>query len=217
MLSILNSILYSYSSPRLFYTIAISGYLYAGDKTRDNILLNFEVNMDFMTLGRFCFGLMLIFVLPLNLLPCRHSVLSLPILLKNVYISDVTTRMDITTVTSDKVTTIESDDDDSMLSIYDYNRIHRSTIAILIFSYTLSVIVPGVGILWAFCGSSMSLLFGFCIPCLCYLKLCKDDIDWKNAKTVGAVFIAIFSFVASVVCTVQIISDARIMEKKLPR
>jgi len=190
---------------RLFYIIAISGYLYAKEGTLDNILLNFEINFDLITLGRLGFGLMLIFVLPLNMLPCRDSFLSLPILFRNLYESDK------------PILHSQADDKGRQphyrLPISSEYMIPLSTLAILIFCFILSVLVPGVGILWAFCGSSMSLLFGFFVPCACYLKLCEDHTN-LNVRSNAAILIGIFSLGASIVCTIQIVSDARNMENK---
>ena len=194
---------------RLFYIIAISGYFYAYDGTRDNILLNFDINFDLITLGRLGFGLMLIFVLPLNMLPCRESFLNLPILFRNLNkLDNDNFVMDSELGYKERHKDTTPSSSESMILIF--------TVAILMISYILSVLVPEVGILWAFCGSSMSLLFGFFVPCVCYLKLCNDRTH-LNVRSYAAISVAIFSLVASIVCTTKIVSDARIIETKVIR
>jgi len=66
----------------LFYIVGLSGYLYAYDKTKDNILLNFPLNCKMVTIGRLGYGFTLMFGLPLVFLPCRDALLSLPVLIQ---------------------------------------------------------------------------------------------------------------------------------------
>ena len=80
-----------------------------------------------------------------------------------------------------------------------------STLVILGLAYVCAVAVPGVGLVWSICGSSMSLIIGFFIPAACYLKIrIRKRI---NPRSIGAWSMLIFSIFASVICTSQIISS----------
>lgn len=62
----------------LFYAVGLCGYLYAGNATRDNILLNFKLSDPAVMAGRVGFCLTLMFGLPLILLPCRDAAICIP-------------------------------------------------------------------------------------------------------------------------------------------
>lgn len=62
----------------LFYLVGLGGYIFAGNQTRDNILLNFEISDRAVLSGRIGFCLTLMFGLPLILLPCREAALAVP-------------------------------------------------------------------------------------------------------------------------------------------
>lgn len=62
----------------LFYAVGLGGYLFAGDATKDNILLNFALSDPAAMAGRVGFCLTLMFGLPLILLPCREAAVSIP-------------------------------------------------------------------------------------------------------------------------------------------
>lgn len=61
----------------LFYAVGLGGYLYAMDKTLDNILLYFLLHDPAILVGRLGFCFMLLFGLPLILLPCRKAFLQI--------------------------------------------------------------------------------------------------------------------------------------------
>ena len=62
----------------LFVVVGVAGYLYAGDNTLDNILLNFPVDDVAILAGRFGYCLNILVGLPLILLPCREAWLAVP-------------------------------------------------------------------------------------------------------------------------------------------
>lgn len=62
----------------LFLAVGLCGYVYAGEATYDNILLNFEFSDKAILAGRMGFCLTLMFGLPLILLPCREAFMSIP-------------------------------------------------------------------------------------------------------------------------------------------
>ena len=62
----------------LFYTVGLCGYLYAYDDTKDNILLNFPLDVGTVFVGRIGYGVTILFGMPLVFLPCRAAILSLP-------------------------------------------------------------------------------------------------------------------------------------------
>ena len=68
---------------RLFYIVGLCGYLFAYDETRDNILLNFPLSYEIVSIGRLGYGFTLMFGLPLVFLPCRDALLLIPTLIKN--------------------------------------------------------------------------------------------------------------------------------------
>ena len=83
-----------------------------------------------------------------------------------------------------------------------------STFSILLFGYICAVAVPGVGIVWRICGSSMALIIGFFIPAACYLKIrSRKKI---NPRSIAAWTMTVFSVVASIVCTLHVVADARL-------
>jgi len=88
-----------------------------------------------------------------------------------------------------------------------------STLCLLTFGYIGAVAVPGVGIVWSVCGSSMSLIIGFFIPAVCYLKIRSKKR--MNPRSVGAWSMAIFSVLASIICTSYIISEIRLKNARV--
>lgn len=59
-----------------FYIVGVCGYMYAYDDTKDNIILNFELNDRVIILGRLGYAATLGCGMPLVLLPCRESLLT---------------------------------------------------------------------------------------------------------------------------------------------
>jgi len=77
-----------------------------------------------------------------------------------------------------------------------------STLVLLAFGFYVSIAVPGVGVIWGICGSSMALIIGFFLPAACYLKI--RSRKGMNPRSVVAWFMIVFSTVASIVCTAYI-------------
>lgn len=65
------------SSFLLMYIFGLAGYLYAYDETNGNVLLNFDPTDRVILTGRVGCGIMTLFALPINTLPCREALLSL--------------------------------------------------------------------------------------------------------------------------------------------
>jgi amino acid permease len=61
----------------LMYIFGVAGYLYSGDNTKDNILLNFNVSDKLILLGRMGCGTNLMLNLAIVTLPCRDSMLEI--------------------------------------------------------------------------------------------------------------------------------------------
>eukprot|EP00551_Chaetoceros_affinis_P009150 CAMPEP_0203681346 /NCGR_PEP_ID=MMETSP0090-20130426/42457_1 /ASSEMBLY_ACC=CAM_ASM_001088 /TAXON_ID=426623 /ORGANISM="Chaetoceros affinis, Strain CCMP159" /LENGTH=749 /DNA_ID=CAMNT_0050549797 /DNA_START=8 /DNA_END=2254 /DNA_ORIENTATION=- len=59
-----------------------------------------------------------------------------------------------------------------------------STMFLVTGGYIFAVAVPGVGIVWSICGSSMALIIGFFIPSACYLKI--RSRKQLNPRSLGA-------------------------------
>ncbi len=66
----------------LMYIFGVAGYLYSGNKTMDDILMNFSVTDRLILLGRIGCGTNLMLNLAIITLPCRDSMLALWPLLK---------------------------------------------------------------------------------------------------------------------------------------
>jgi hypothetical protein len=89
------------------------------------------------------------------------------------------------------------------------NAVHIvSTLCILAVGYFCAVAVPGVGLVWSICGSSMSLIIGFFIPAACYLKI--RSRKKLNPRSLGAWSMVIFSIIASVVCTIHVVESNKL-------
>ncbi len=80
-----------------------------------------------------------------------------------------------------------------------------STFTLLIGGYIFAVAVPGVGVVWSICGSSMSLIIGFFIPSACYLKI--RSRKQLNPRSLGAWSLAIFSIISSIICTIHVLAN----------
>jgi len=80
-----------------------------------------------------------------------------------------------------------------------------STLILLICGYIGAVAVPGVGVLWSICGSSMALIIGFFIPSACYLKI--RSRKRLNPRSLGAWCLLLFSVVASIICTAHALTS----------
>lgn len=83
-----------------------------------------------------------------------------------------------------------------------------STLLLLTFGYIFAVAVPGVGIVWSICGSSMGIIIGFFIPAVCYLKI--RSRKRINPRSVCAWSMAVFAVIASIVCTSHVISEIKL-------
>ena len=322
---------------RLFYVVGLSGYLYAYEDTKDNILLNFPLSFTNVVIGRLGYGFTLMFGLPLVFLPCREALLSIPGLVadainegdetdgqvdiqlkesaavsKTARMSGITkdghvvingidfdderpllkrnssiipmkkavetgsiipmqrlvsgdfhygstttnpqlsfdgaglknnaenVRNEIETLeqnnhrrihdgkenlkefdevhdrknTAALMKTKSSETDDAQKSLQENaaaagsNTIHvLSTLFILAFGYICSIAVPGVGLVWSICGSSMSMMIGFFIPAACYLKI--RSRKRLNPRSISAWLMLIFAILASAICTTQVIADTK--------
>lgn len=86
-----------------------------------------------------------------------------------------------------------------------------STLFILTCCYFTSVAVPGVGVVWSICGSSMGLIIGFFIPAACYLKI-RSNKKW-NPRSIGAWSLILFSTMASIICTSHVLAGMRVSDR----
>jgi hypothetical protein len=108
-------------------------------------------------------------------------------------------------VNTDKANTlkIESSSEEPAVS----NITHTlSTLLLLIIGFIAAVAVPGVGLVWGICGSSMALIIGFFLPAAYYLKI--RSRKGINPRSAGAWFMIIFSLVSSFVCTGYILNQS---------
>eukprot|EP00903_Cladosiphon_okamuranus_P022166 g20383.t3 len=239
----------------LYIVLALCGYLYAFEDTKDDILLNFDPSDRVMILGRVGMGLNMLVAITMLVLPCRdifftvmgslsekvavrrgdaaagrvrfaacfsHSVawpehliatkiqllqasrLPRPTISKSVccgregYLPVAETGDTPTTPGGSPVSKIG---DCLMMA-----RHVLTTVAIMGFSLYCALSVPGVGIVWSICGSSVGFMVCYTLPSLFYLK-----IRWHksfNTRKAGALLVLVVSMFAIIICTKHAVLQA---------
>lgn len=172
----------------LMYLFGLGGYMYAGDTTQGNILLNTAADTtDWMLfLGRVGCGITIMLAMPMMLLPCRESILEV--------------------VDACFVSTGRGMSEESPLLVSHSNKLTRnhavlhvgSTLAIVVVTYLGAVVAPGVAIVWSLCGSSMAFLISFILPAACYL-----EIDKMGSYKVFSLVLLAFAILGATSCTIQ--------------
>jgi len=72
----------------------------------------------------------------------------------------------------------------------------------------VALAVPFFGLLMAFIGSFLSATVSIVLPCLCYLKIYRSQLSWREASFVGAVLcVGIFVGVGGTYYSVKAIID----------
>jgi amino acid permease len=169
----------------LMYLFGLGGYMYAGDATQGNILLNTSVDTtDWMLfLGRVGCGITIMLALPIMLLPCRGSILQ------------VVDACSVSRGISEETPLLASHNDNLSLNPV----VHvGSTLAIVVVTYLGAVLAPGVAIVWSLCGSTMAFLISFILPAACYLQ-----IDKMGSYRVFSMVLLAFAISGAASCTIQ--------------
>lgn len=180
----------------------LAGYLYAGDKTKGNILKNCDTAGDFnLLLGQIGCGTMVVLAIPMLMLPCRSSLLGvIDVVVNGAHVtpveveeseklplmtSDVKTKeanYNATSTTPDDQQQEPTDEEENpficvgrrKVNITENSFIHyTSTFLVFASCYMVAVRVPSVAFVWSILGCSMGYLISFILPCVCYLKIQK--------------------------------------------
>ncbi|CBJ28443.1 conserved unknown protein [Ectocarpus siliculosus] len=185
----------------LYIVLALCGYLYAYEGTKDDILLNFAPSDRVMIVGRLGMGLTMLVAITILVLPCRDIVF---LVMDSVaeklqewcaggkeYLPVDGTGEVLTTPGGTMVTKTRA----FFLAV----RHVGTTVAIMGFSLFCALSVPGVGVVWSICGSSVGFMICYLLPGVFYLK-----IRWHkqfNIRKAGAFLVVVVSSLAIVICT----------------
>ena len=176
----------------LMYLFGLCGYLYAGEKTEGNILINIANDTtDWMFfIGRIGCGITIMLAMPMMLLPCRESLLEVLDVLF-VQVIKVTERTPLNHRLMMQTLTIGN------RNPYVH---YGTTLAIVIVTYLGAVVAPGVALVWSLCGSSMAFLISFILPSACYLEIGNGmDSDYRIFSSA----LLIIAVVGAIACTIQ--------------
>jgi len=176
----------------LMYLFGLCGYLYAGEKTEGNILINIANDTtDWMFfIGRIGCGITIMLAMPMMLLPCRESLLEVLDALF-VQVIKVTERTPLNHRLMMQTPTIGN------RNPYVH---YGTTLAIVIVTYLGAVVAPGVALVWSLCGSSMAFLISFILPSACYLEIGNGmDSDYRIFSSA----LLIIAVVGAIACTIQ--------------
>jgi amino acid permease len=204
----------------LTYLFGLSGYLIGGTATEGNILLNLNGNV----LGHFCCGVVMICAMAVVMLPCRSAILQLIETLhasgacphgtdcekegqtETSSQSENRSLLDLYVVHegTSLLPRIEEDEQECFMIGNPYAH-YGSTIAILAFSFLGAMKAPSVAIIWSFCGPTLAFLISFFFPAACYLEIQRREPGAHVFWGLLAWFLIIFSVVAAIACTMQII------------
>jgi amino acid permease len=161
----------------LYVLFGICGYLVAFDKTKDNILNNFDANDCSLIIARAGLLITLMCQIPMVLVPCRDSIS----LLINKYIN------------------LEGD---SM-----FTKILQSNKVISIFIASTGLFlaerVPGVSIIWSIVGSSISMILAFLFPSTAYICIWRRAKNPMSFDASMAIFICILSITMIYLCSLE--------------
>ena len=182
------------------YLLGLGGYLYAGDSTQGNILLNVsQRNEWYFLLGRFGCGVTIVLATPLMALPCRESILEIvdvgvhsckhnrrrssDVSIRGSFITRVLEEdddseidneevIDIPAIPGERTSLIERHDPIQKDLVFRNPWIHYgSTVLIVMCCYLAAVAVEGVAVVWSLCGSSMAFLIAFILPAAFFLRI----------------------------------------------
>mmetsp|Transcript_5528 Transcript_5528/g.7619 ORF Transcript_5528/g.7619 Transcript_5528/m.7619 type:complete len:490 (+) Transcript_5528:240-1709(+) len=199
----------------IYSIVAIAGYLYAYDKTSDNIFNNFASSDKLLLVGRLGLFITLMCAMPMMVLPCReNSLLLLGDTCKALKMCDTSATTEETLPLdpglerqSFSEMTRELDKKDKCCGDPCGLLTHvMSTVGIVVFALYLAICIPGVAVVWSIAGSTLGLLFSFVLPAACYLKMRWEK---KHSKVkVGAMIMLVLSSILMVFCTIQSVSRA---------
>jgi hypothetical protein len=74
-----------------------------------------------------------------------------------------------------------------------------ATLCLLGICLYAAVGIPGVGVVWSLCGSSMGMMIAYCMPAIFYLRIRRKKA-W-NIRKLGALFMLVAGLIMMVLCT----------------
>eukprot|EP00903_Cladosiphon_okamuranus_P022165 g20383.t2 len=191
----------------LYIVLALCGYLYAFEDTKDDILLNFDPSDRVMILGRVGMGLNMLVAITMLVLPCRDIFFTvMGSLSEKVAVCCGREGYLPVAETGDTPTTPGGSPVSKIGDCLMMARHVLTTVAIMGFSLYCALSVPGVGIVWSICGSSVGFMVCYTLPSLFYLK-----IRWHksfNTRKAGALLVLVVSMFAIIICTKHAVLQA---------
>ncbi|CAM9573705.1 unnamed protein product [Discosporangium mesarthrocarpum] len=188
----------------LYVVLALCGYLYAYENTKDDILLNFSPADPVMLLGRVGMGLTMLVAITMMTLPCRDVIYEVAGVIEGAIMACCTPSG------YDALNTpgTPGSPGSSLNSCFKVSLIRHvgTTLGLLLFCLFCATSVPGVGIVWSICGSSVGFLVCYLLPALLYLKIRAHKK--MNARKVGAWAVILVTLVAMYFCTKHAVTKA---------
>lgn len=173
----------------LFFTVAVEGYRTFGSNVRGDVLLNYP-GTGKVTLLRICIAFMLTLHYPLQLDPSRRCITDLVKVVRQWWQErGQSSRQDSALNSSDIDTPRESILNDSAKVLVeqqsnagDDGLFYPITVAFLLLSFLLAMVVDDLGIVLALVGATGSTLVSYILPGLIYVKIHPS----MDAAKVGA-------------------------------
>ena len=166
----------------LFMVVAFEGYVTFGSYTRGDILLNYPHDDTNVTVLRVCIALMLILHYPLQLDPGRRCLTSLINVITDWWSERqrkkrYNTKHPAEDTKNRAVLDANDADDDAGKHRFSSSSLFKGiTVAFLLLSFVVAMIIDDLGIVLACVGATGSILVSYVLPGLIYMKL-HDDYD----------------------------------------
>jgi amino acid permease len=187
--------------------VGVSGYIYAGNATRGNILLNCDMKDLLFLIGRIGLGMTVMLATPIITLPCRDSLLEVIDFIMHRDMQRADPEMNGSPmVVNESVPLLHPMGEPLQKDLLFLNPwVHYgSTIGIVSACYIGAVAAPGVAMVWSLCGSFMAFLISFILPTACYIKInAVQNIPEHFLWIWFSWFLLALSCVAATACTIQ--------------
>mmetsp|Transcript_28329 Transcript_28329/g.42360 ORF Transcript_28329/g.42360 Transcript_28329/m.42360 type:complete len:514 (+) Transcript_28329:1720-3261(+) len=212
----------------LTFSFGLGGYLYAGDDTNGNILLNFEPGDRVIIVGKVGCGVTITLAMAMMLLPCRETLLALGPQLRAWKQNNNNEISDMKGTEDEEIASIQSGTSSGYGAVSEempliteamsgYHHVEAasrlteilthvfSTLIIASICYACAVAAPGVAVVWSICGSSLAFIIAFILPSICYIRIRASKKGHGNPRLLSAWALLIFSICSAVLCSVQTI------------
>ena len=164
----------------LFMVVAFEGYVTFGSHTRGDILLNYPHDDTNVTVLRVCIAVMLILHYPLQLDPGRRCLTSLINVITDWWSERqrkrrYNTKHPAEDTKNRAVLDANDADDDAGKRRFSSSSLFKGiTVAFLLLSFVVAMIIDDLGIVLACVGATGSILVSYVLPGLIYMKLHHD-------------------------------------------